>query len=505
MLGPLKRRLKRLLTPLIPEGDLATQTIRSGFWEGAINVSNRLLELLVLVVLARLLAPEDFGLIGIALLTMGALDRLSRLGVDQALIYNRAENVDRYLNTVWTLRMVRGFVLSGVGIAAAPAVASVFGEPRATPLIRFIAVSLLVDGLANPGTVYFEKDLQFHRRFVYKLSSGMTNFCVALGYALVSPNVWALAFGFVAARVARVIASYALHSYRPVLRFDTERAREMVEYGKWITATNIVYFILEEGDDFVVGWLVGTAALGFYQMAYRVGNAPATEVTQVIGNVIYSAFSKIQDNTATLRDAFVRTIHVTSLVSFPMAAGIVVVAPVFVRGVLGEDWLPMVTTMQILAVYGLLLSLSVSFHQLWKALGRPDYVTKIGFLRLVSMLILIGPAATRYGLEGVALTITGVHLAVALPIDIYLVKQMIDLNRSRLLSASGYPLLSSLVMATVVYGLRHSLHLGSSIVKLVLLVATGVISYVIVAVGFMTVFDWQLRQDIDVIIDGFRP
>lgn len=504
MLGPIKRRLERLLAPLIPEGDLATQTIRSGFWEGVINVSDRLLQLLVLVVLARLLAPEDFGLMGIALLTMGALNRFSQLGVNQALIYNRDENIDRYLNTVWTLKLGRGILLAAVAVAGAPFVASFFGEPRVTDLVRFMALPLLVDALTNPGTVYFVKDLQFHKKFVYKMSYGLANFCVALGFALVYENVWALAFGFLAAKVAQTIASYRIHSFRPYPRFNASLARELIGYGKWITGTNIIYFFIQEGDDLVIGWLVSATALGFYQMAYRIGNAPSTEVADVIGNVIYSTFSKLQDNTGVLRDAFVRTVQITSLVSFPMTIGIVVVSPVFVRGVLGEQWLPMVTTMQVLALYGLLLSLTVSFHRLWKALGRPDLVTKIGVLRLVGMAIVIIPAANRYGLEGVAFTVLGAHLLLTVPVDIYLIRHMLGLNRYRLLYAGGYPFLASLLMGAVVFIVRQSLETVHPTIEFTILVGVGIVSYIIVAVTLMTLFGWNLQRDLETIVKAFR-
>jgi len=503
MLDPLRRRLKRLLGSLIPEGDLVTRTIRSGFWEVAINISNRALELLVLIVLARLLAPEDFGLMGFALLTMAALNSFSQLGLNQALIYNPDENIDQYLNTVWTLKLARGLVIATVTFAAAPVVASFFGEPRLTDLVRFMALSPLVDALTNPGTVYFVKDLQFHKKFVYQLSSGLTYFVVALAFALVYGNVWALAFGFVAAKGAQTVASYAIHSFRPWPKFDLTHARDLIGYGKWVTATNIIDFLLREGDDFVVGWLLGAASLGFYQMAYRVGNAPATEVTEVIGNVIYSTFSKLQDDTEALRNAFTRTVQITSLVSFPMAVGVVVVAPVFVRGILGDEWLPMVTAMQILGIYGLLMSLTVAFHRLWKALGRPDYVSKIGFVRLIGIALLIFPASSRYGLEGVASSVLGAYLLLTIPLDVYLIKRTIGLDLRRLVYASGYPFLASLLMGVVVFAARESLILGVPAAELALLVALGVVSYGLFTVGFVTLFDWDLRRDLQVIIDSF--
>lgn len=504
MSGPLRDRIRKAVGTLIPDGDLATRTIRSGFWEVMINVSNRVLELLVLIILARLLDPADFGLMGIALLTMGALNRFSQLGVNQAIIYNRDENVDRYLDTVWSLKLLRGLVLSGTAFLAAPLVATFFGEPLVTDLVRFMALSPLLDSFTNPGTVYFVKDLQFHKKFVYQFSTGLTNFVVALSFGLVYENVWALAFGFVAAKGAQTVASYVIHSYRPWPRFDTELARELLGFGKWVTATNIVYFFLEEGDDLVVGSLVGAAALGFYQMAYRVGNAPATEVTDVIGNVIYSTFSKLQDDVEGLRSAFTRTIQMTSLVSFPMAVGIVVVAPVFVRDILGPDWLRMVTAMQVLALYGLLMSLTAAFHRLWKAIGHPDYVTKIGAARLVGLGVVIIPAATWYGLEGVAFSVLGAYLVITVPLDVYLLRQTIGLSMSRLVTATGYPLLASLLMGAAVYSVREAVQFGVPGVELALLVGVGMVSYVLVSLGFMTVFDWGIKRELSTIVGSFR-
>jgi len=504
MFGPLREYVENLLRSLVPDGDLTRQTVRSGFWEVAINVSSRLMELLVLIVLARLLTPKDFGLIGIALLTIAALRRFSRPGIDQALIYSRDEDVDHYLNTVWTIQMVRGVLLAAIAFAFAPLVASFFGEPRVTDLIRFMALSPLLSALSNPATIYFVKDLQFHKKFVYKTSSSLAQFFVALGFALAYANVWALAFGFVGAKATQVIVSYRIHPFRPRLRFKSSFVRELIGYGKWITVSNMIYFLLDEGDDFVVGWLVSAAALGFYKMAYRVGNAPATEVTNVVGNVLFATFSKLQDDTERLRKMFLRTVQVTSLISFPMAVGLVVVAPVFVRGVLGEQWLPMVTTMQILALYGLLMSLTISFHKLWKAIGRPDYVTKIGFLRLVAMGLLVIPAASRYGIEGAALTILGTYVFVTLPLDVYLLRRSIGLTARDLFAESGYPLVASLLMGLIVLIARRSLDLGYASTKFLLLVTLGVSSYVLIVIAFDALLGLRIRRNLNVIIESFR-
>lgn len=504
MIGPIKERIKQLAKSLVPGGDLATQTIRSGFWETAINVSTRLLELLVLIVLANLLAPEDFGLIGIALLTVGALNRFSRLGLNQALIQHEDDEINRYLNTVWVFNLCRGILLATITFVLAPFVAAFFNEPPVTDLLRFLALSSLLQAISNPGVVYFEKNLQFHRKFLYRVTGSLTNSTVALGFGIVYQNVWALAFGFVAADLVRFPLSYWIHEFRPKFGFNTQYASELISYGKWITASNIVYFLLDEGDDFVVGWLISSAALGFYKMAYRIGNAPATEITNVIGDVMFSAFSKLQNDTQALQDAFLRTIQVTTLVSFPTSVGVVVVAPVFVRGFMGQEWLPMVTAMQILAVYGFLLSFTETFHKLWKALGHPDYVTKIGILRLGIMAVLIFPAISRYGIEGVALTVLGVYIVVTLPVNLYLLDRTIGMDIRRIAGEAGYSFVASLLMGTVVFGTRQAINLESAVLEFLLLVVLGITSYSLIVLTFDIVFDWEIRRELVVIVDAFR-
>jgi PST family polysaccharide transporter/lipopolysaccharide exporter len=504
MIDPIKKWIKRITKSLVPGGDLATRTIRSGFWETAINVSTRVLELLVLIVLANLLAPQDFGLIGIALLVLGALNRFSRLGLNQALIQHEDDEINRYLNTVWVLNLCRGILLATITFVAAPFVAAFFNEPPVTDLLRFLALSPLLQAISNPGVVYFEKDLRFHRKFLYRVTGSVANSSVALGFALVYQNVWPLAFGFVAADLVRLPLSYWIHDFRPKFGFNTQYASELIGYGKWITASNIVYFLLDEGDDFVVGWLVSSAALGFYKMAYRIGNAPATEITNVIGDVMFSAFSKLQNDSKALQNAFLRTIQITTLVSFPTSVGVVVVSPVFVRGFLGEEWLPMVTAMQILAIYGFLLSFTETFHKLWKALDHPDYVTKIGVVRLIIMAVLIFPAVTRYGIEGVAVTVLGVYLVVTLPINLYLLDRTIGMDMRSLAGETGYPFVASILMGLIVFGTRRAISPGSTVLEFFLLVALGICSYSVIVIAFDTVFDWKIRQNLTTIVDAFR-
>ena len=465
------------------------------------NVGDRFLQIVLLVVLARLLDPADFGLMGIALLIVGGLRRFTELGLKAALIQREEADIDTYLNTAWCLQALRGVSLAGITFLSAPYIASFFGEPRATGVLRVISIAPLLYDLRNPGIVYFQKSLEFHKEFIYDLSGSVAYFCVALGYALVRPTVWALVFGYIATNAVQFLISYLLHGYRPWPEFNRSFAAEMIGYGKWITGNSIVVFLFLQGDDAVVGWLLGATALGFYQLAYRLSNAPATEITNVVSTVMFPAYSQLQNDKDGLREAFAKTLKMVTFVSFPMAIGIMVVTPTFIRVFLGPDWMPMTTAMQILAVWGLLRAFAATSSPVWKAIGRPDYVTKLGIIKLVLLGLLFYPATTRYGIEGIALLLVGTYVFVQWPIGVYLTVKPIDMTYTRYLRALAYPLTASIAMGLVVVFAQRSLAIQPT-VEFVLSIVIGIVSYVLAVTILEGAFEWGIAQDIRDVVNA---
>jgi len=485
--------LVALVRGLTPEGSLASRTARSGIWVTATNVGVRVLQTVLWIFLARLLGPESIGLMGIAMVTLVALNRFSELGIDTALVQREEADVDGYLDTAWSLSVGRGLLLGGVTFLAAPLLAGVFGDPQVTDILRVIALSPVLMGLRNPGIVYFKKDLQFHRNFAHRVGGALTEFVVSIALALAFGTVWALVVGYLAGNLALVVGSYLLHDYRPSLSFDGGRARTLVDYGKWITGSSVVYFLITDGDDFVVGALLSSTALGYYQLAYRVANAPATEVTSTISSVVFPAYSKLQGDLAAFRDAYFTTLRVTALVSLPMAVGIVVVAPSFVAGVLGPEWTPMTTTMQLIAVYGLLHSIAATLGPVWNARGRPDIGLKVGLARLVVIAVLIVPAIRGYGIEGAAGVVVLAYLFPALPLDLYLVTRELDTTARRFLRELGFPLLASLAMGGAVLALQSSVAFPTPVTEFAASVALGVGVYVVAVLLIERYLRWGIE------------
>jgi O-antigen/teichoic acid export membrane protein len=497
----LRKAFARVKQTLTPEGTLMERAVTGGIWATALNVSGRIFQLLTAILLARLLTPRAFGIVAIGMLVIIGLERFSKLGLDDALIYNRDSNVDRYLDTAWVMNATRGVILSAILFFSAPYVGSFYNEPIVTEILPVMAIGPLVLGLRNPGILYFRKDLVFHKEFVYDVSGEAAYFLAALAYALWSPTAWALVVGYLSRNVVRTFLSYVLHGYRPWPRFNLELAREMFDYGKWITGGSIANYIRNEGDDHFVGWLLASSSLGFYQMAYRLSNAPATEVTHVISSVSFPAYSEVQDDLQKLRTAFYKTVRISAFLAAPMAVGIAMVAPTFVKAVLGEQWMPMVVPMQVLAGYGMIRGFVSSYGSVWRATGHPDYLVKLQLVSIVLMAIPLYPATVEYGLTGTALVITLVYAFIMFPIDTYLAASAADADFKRLLLEFAYPLPAAALMGVTVFWTRNAVSDLPAYLSLVVLVVVGVATYATAVVALDSRINWNILHDIKDIRD----
>lgn len=487
---------RRLLTP---GSSLTDRTVKGGIWVTLTNVSDRGLQLAMVVVVAGLIGPEEFGLMGVALLTLSALKRLSHVGIDAALVQRTEDDVDAYLNTAWCIQIARGVLLAGIGVGVGPWTATVLGEPRAALVVQVVSLGLVIQGLFNPGVVYLQKNLEFHKEFAYQLSSRLVYVVVAVSYAFAYQSVWALVFGQLASATTALIASYVVSDYRPWPSFDVAKARELLDYGKWIFGSSILVFLVNEGDDVFVGWFLGATSLGLYQLAYQLSNAPATEITHTISRVVFPTYAKLQHDIDALRTGYLSTLTLVTFVSVPAAVGIAVILPSFVAAFLGPAWRPMVVPGQILAAYGLLHSFRTAAVPLFRAVGRPDYDTKIRVLKLAVIVVLIYPAATAYGLTGVAFVIVANSL-VANPVTHVLAMRLVDARLTELVGIVAYPAFGSVVMTACILALQRFVPFLAATMTFVASVVVGVVAYA----GTMVVVERNSGYDIGRVLARVR-
>jgi PST family polysaccharide transporter/lipopolysaccharide exporter len=466
-----------------------------------IRIFRQVLELLMLFVLARVLEPSDFGLMGIALLSLSALDQFTNIGVDTALVHQLEDDVDEYLDTTWCLEIARGLLSTLLLIGVAPYLGAFFTEPRATSLIRVLAFSPLIFSLRNPGIIYFQKNLEFHKEFLYQSSSSVARSVVGIGYALLTESVWALVFGFLAADIVQTALSYKIHAYRPWFRFNRSAAADLLNYGKWITGSSMIHFIYRQGDDAFVGWFLSATTLGFYQYALRIADMPSKQVSEVVSKVTFPSYSKFQDQPEKLRTAFLRTMETIGFVATPMAFGIALVAPSFVPVVLGRDWLPIVHTLQIFSIYAVFHAFARNIGSLWKAVGSHDYDTKIGVVRVVLIALLIWPATARYGIDGAAAAITGVFVLVVVPLNVYLTANILSVSTWSIYRSLFYPALASSLMFVLLWYSRPLVEF-SPLVELIVFIPAGVILYLGSVLLLQYRFEWNVSENFQMILNG---
>ena len=329
------------MTEIVIQEQLSHRVAKGGFWVFALRITKQIFYIIRLIILARILAPADFGLLGIAMLTMMTLETFSQTGFQAALIQKK-EDINAYLNSAWTVGILRGFILFIILYFIAPYVAAFFNSPQAKPIIQVIGFAILINAFTNIGVVYFQKELEFKKQFIYQFSGTLADFVIAVSAALLLRSVWALVFGLLAGNAARLVVSYFIHPYKPHISFDIVKLKELFGFGKWVLGSSILIFLITQGDDIFVGKLLGTTMLGFYQLAYKISNTPATEITHVISGVTFPAYSKLQDDIPRLREAYLKVLQLTAFLSFPLAGLIFVLAPDFTKIFLGEKWLPMI-------------------------------------------------------------------------------------------------------------------------------------------------------------------
>lgn len=473
------------------EKSLSQKIITSGIWVATSAAGIHFLTLLRSIVLARLLTPEIFGLMGICIIVIRAIEVFSETGFSAALIH-RKENFEDAKNTAYCLIVMRGFVLASIALVLAPFVAGYYQADNLKALIQVIAVSLILNGVSNINVVFFEKQLNFKRICLLNQSVALVNTILVIVLAYYLRSVWALVIGHVASAAVAASMSFILIPGKPKFQFNKKLAQELFGYGKYLTGLTAVTFIALEIDNFVVGKVLGMEALGFYVIAYMLGNLPTTHFVKIFMKVLFPAFSKLQDDRKAIRDGYLKALEFLSVFSFPAAAGLIAIAPEIIEVIYGPNWNPAILPLRLLSVFGCLRALTSLGGYLFNAIGRPNFNFYINLLLAFLIAIMIYPLTYRHQLVGTALAIT-IPLGVQTTIGFLLLKKLIDLKIRQVLRVLSPPLLTSLTMVLILLYAKTFLH-GGNPRNFVVLILIGLFSYALLNYRRVLYFGNEARK-----------
>ena len=382
-------------------------------WTSFGEVVSQILRVVTYVLLARLLAPRDFGLLAMALVITNFIDVIRDLGTRSAIIQKR--DVSRELaSSIFILNIGIAVVVTAVLVAIAPLVGELFETPDVIPVLRVMCIAIGIGalGLVQQGLLY--RAMQFSAIAVALISGAVSQAIVALTMGALGFGVWALVAGIISGAFVTTLLLWIASGWRPFVHFAWSDIRGVASFSLNVTGVRVLNFFVNDVDKFVVGRALGAAALGIYSMGWRIVSQILTVTGRVLQQVLFPTLSAIQDDNEKVRRDFLRTMSVVALVFFPIMVGIATVADVFVRVVLGADWIPAIPLMTILALLGPIQISVWGASILFQAKGRADWMLR---WRIVSGLAIVAAyfVGVRWGLNGVVLAFAAVVVALAYP------------------------------------------------------------------------------------------
>ncbi len=389
----------------LPHDDLSARTIRAGRWRASSLLAQATLQFVVVVALARLLSPEDFGLAALAMVVVGFVGMVAELGLGAAVVYRRPLTA-RHVRVAFTVSMVAAIVLGGLLYAAAPIAARLLRNEAATGVLRAETVLFLFIGLGTTARALLRRDLLFRHLFAVEAGSYVLgNAAVAVTLALLGWGVWSLVLGLLTQALLSSAIALAItrHPVRPLLA--AQEGRELLHYGGTATLNSMVSYAAGSVDSFVVGRWLGTAELGLYNRAFNLIVVPLSYLGSLLTTVLFPAMSEIRHDPARLRTAYLFGVQLTGMIAGPLCAGMLVAAPHLVVTIYGPKWIRATQPLQILATVGTLRAIYHMAGSVTYASG--NVMAEVRRQALLGAVILGGGVlGTRWGLGGVALAVS---------------------------------------------------------------------------------------------------
>ena len=409
----------------------------------------RLLDFAAILVLARLLAPKDFGLVAIAASFVTIIEGLAAFDVNKALIRTRDEDRALY-DTAFTLSLLRGLLAALVMLA----VAALTRDEAIAQVLLVLAAGPVLTALQNPRFVRFEKRLEYSKVAILTLGAKAVSLAVTLALAVLHRNHWALVVGILAGSLASLALSYTLAPYRP--RFSLARLSELFAFSGWLSLTSVVTTLSMETDKLIVGRLLGVADAGRYFMTQRIGVLPTRELVSPLARILFPSFSRLADEPSRLERAVRESINVLGTLSLPAGVGFALVAHDFVPLALGESWREITPLLVVLAPYlGVRATLSNALPAVM-ALGRTRLLFGVSLVYALVHVPVFVAGTMHYGLPGTiwSLVVAGVFYTA---LNAWLLWRTLEIPPAGILAQLARPAAATAAMAGAVLATRELL------------------------------------------------
>ncbi len=369
------------------EESLKNKTVKGASWSFIDSIAGQGITFLVGLVLARLLTPEEYGLIGIITIFIAVFNSIVDSGFSNALIRkNDAKDID--YNTVFISNLVVSVILFGVLFLCAPAISKFFDQPQLIPLLRVMGSIVIINAFAIIQRTIFVKQVDFKTQTKISLISSISSGVVGIGMAVGGLGVWSLVGQQISRQFLNSAFLWVYSRWYPKLQFSIQSFKELFTFGWKLLVSSLIDTVWKEIYQVIIGKCYSPVALGQYTRAQQFASICSSNLTTVVQRVSFPVLSSVQDDKERLKNGYKRIIKVAMLVTFVLMLGLAAVAKPLVLSLIGEQWLPCVPFLQIICLQMMLYPLHSLNLNMLQVQGRSDLFLK---LEIIKKIIAIGP------------------------------------------------------------------------------------------------------------------
>ena len=458
---------------------LSVQAVSGVKWSSISQVGRQGMQLVTTIVLARLLSPSDFGLVGMAMVVIGFVAIFKDLGTSAAVI-QRKELSEELLSSIFWVNAAFGLVATVVLAVVAPLAATFYHEPRIIPILGFLSLTFFISGLSILQQAILERGMAFNKLAKLEIIATLLGSMVGIGSAILGFGVWSLVYQLLAVVTVSTVLLWTSSGWKPKMNFHWAEVKSVSSYSLNLTGFNIFNYFARNADYLLIGRFLGAQNLGYYTLSYNIMLYPLLNISAVIGRVMFPVYSQLQSDDVSFRNIYMKVAGAISIITFPMMLGIIVIAEPFVLGVFGSQWSPVIILLLILSPIGIIQSVGTTVGAIYQAKGRTDWMLRWGVVAglLIILSFVIG---LQWGIVGVATAYAIVSIILIYPCFAIPFK-LINMPVRDLSSVLSRPFLCSLTMFLSLLGLKYVLPISlSNVMALAILISTGIITYLSVS------------------------
>jgi O-antigen/teichoic acid export membrane protein len=379
------------------------------------------------VILARILAPDQFGLMALVMVAASALEALTEVGIKQSVIQNKRGADPEYLNVAWWFQAVRGMGLFAFAFLAAPWISSFYERPELLRLLRVAFLAVLFRGFISPRAYVLEKQYRFGVVVFLIQGSGILGAVITIVSALIIRNVWALVIGFVSEFAIMCVLSYVFVPFLPRFKMERGCLGELMEFARGMFGVPVLTMIAFETDVLVLGKVVTKDELGMYYLAMTLVLLPITLFGRVITPILLPAFSEKQDDREALRRVLLRVVRSTAVFTVPLVAFMASCAGGVLAVVYGSEYAAVTIPCTVLCLLIVCRTQAPIFNSAYLAVGQPRMNRRFVVLRAAIVGGLIYPAIIHFGLLGAAV-VAVLGNSISLLMQVFWSRRIVDLE-----------------------------------------------------------------------------